>query len=309
MPSIELITLCTRPNASADAMNATTSRSSAALKRCANHTGSERQRGGVEFVVKCVQRRTAGWKLDLFLISLLTLFPRAGLHPLVPVARPVPDVLHQHGAAGVHSRHVGRLPRAAPRGPTCSPGRRLLSSARQRAPRRVAAALDEQRHRRRQPGIAADGVLRRRVPGGDLSTFVVPIEVLCGYFFLVIALAMVGPGQQLGRALKRVPNRSRPTRSNLRQPRRDRPVRRLLVPRAAAALVVRLVRADRYCTSCGRRTPRGVASRWPLAARRVLALDRRRTSGLVRPGAARRLVALLPHRLLPDRGRLIDTST
>src|SRR6187431_761582 len=35
----------------------------------------------------------------------------------------------------------------------------------------------------------------------DLSSFVIPIEVLCGYFFLVIALAMMGPGQQLGRAL------------------------------------------------------------------------------------------------------------
>lgn len=42
---------------------------------------------------------------------------------------------------------------------------------------------------------------------GDLSTFVVPIELLCGYFFLVIALTMVGPGQQLGRALAKLPNR------------------------------------------------------------------------------------------------------
>ena len=41
----------------------------------------------------------------------------------------------------------------------------------------------------------------------DLSSFVVPIEVICGYFFLIIALAMMGPGQQLGRALARMPNR------------------------------------------------------------------------------------------------------
>ena len=41
----------------------------------------------------------------------------------------------------------------------------------------------------------------------DLSTFVIPIEALCGYFFLIIALTMVGPGQQLGRALARLPNR------------------------------------------------------------------------------------------------------
>ena len=41
----------------------------------------------------------------------------------------------------------------------------------------------------------------------DLSSFVIPIEAICGYFFLVIALAMMGPGQQLGRALARIPNR------------------------------------------------------------------------------------------------------
>jgi len=41
----------------------------------------------------------------------------------------------------------------------------------------------------------------------DLSSFVIPIEALCGYFFLVIALAMMGPGQQLGRCLARIPNR------------------------------------------------------------------------------------------------------
>ncbi len=41
----------------------------------------------------------------------------------------------------------------------------------------------------------------------DLSSFVVPIEVICGYFFLIIALALMGPGQQLGRCLARIPNR------------------------------------------------------------------------------------------------------
>jgi SAM-dependent methyltransferase len=41
----------------------------------------------------------------------------------------------------------------------------------------------------------------------DVSSFVIPIEAICGYFFLVIALAMMGPGQQLGRALSRIPNR------------------------------------------------------------------------------------------------------
>ncbi len=43
----------------------------------------------------------------------------------------------------------------------------------------------------------------------DPTTFVIPIEVICGLFFLAIALAMVGPGQELGRALNRVPDRLR----------------------------------------------------------------------------------------------------
>lgn len=41
----------------------------------------------------------------------------------------------------------------------------------------------------------------------DLSRYAIPVEVLCGFFFIVIALAFVGPGQELGRALKRWPNR------------------------------------------------------------------------------------------------------
>src|SRR5262249_51239718 len=35
----------------------------------------------------------------------------------------------------------------------------------------------------------------------------VPIEVFMGIFFVLIALTMVGPGQELGRALTRLPNR------------------------------------------------------------------------------------------------------
>lgn len=42
---------------------------------------------------------------------------------------------------------------------------------------------------------------------GDLSRYAVPVEALCGFFFLIIALAMVGPGQELGRALNRWTNR------------------------------------------------------------------------------------------------------
>src|SRR5262245_34412261 len=41
----------------------------------------------------------------------------------------------------------------------------------------------------------------------DPSKFVVPIEGVAGVLFALIALAMLGPGQALGRALARVPNR------------------------------------------------------------------------------------------------------
>src|SRR3989440_9444146 len=41
----------------------------------------------------------------------------------------------------------------------------------------------------------------------DLSRYAIPVEALCGFFFIVIALAFLGPGQELGRALNRWPNR------------------------------------------------------------------------------------------------------
>src|SRR5688572_3393056 len=43
----------------------------------------------------------------------------------------------------------------------------------------------------------------------DAADFVVPIEVVLGFFFVIIALVMVGPGQELGRALNRTPDRVR----------------------------------------------------------------------------------------------------
>ena len=41
----------------------------------------------------------------------------------------------------------------------------------------------------------------------DLSRYAIPVEILCGFFFIIIALAFLGPGQELGRSLKRWPNR------------------------------------------------------------------------------------------------------
>ncbi|MGI9102474.1 MAG: hypothetical protein ACR2IF_08520 [Terriglobales bacterium] len=43
----------------------------------------------------------------------------------------------------------------------------------------------------------------------DVRQFIIPIEAVCGVFFLLVALAMLGPGQQLGRCLERIPNRLR----------------------------------------------------------------------------------------------------
>ena len=41
----------------------------------------------------------------------------------------------------------------------------------------------------------------------DILRYPIPVEVLCGFFFIMIALALIGPGQELGRALSRWPNR------------------------------------------------------------------------------------------------------
>jgi SAM-dependent methyltransferase len=41
----------------------------------------------------------------------------------------------------------------------------------------------------------------------DVARFPVPIEAVLAVFFVLITLALVGPGQELGRALTRVPNR------------------------------------------------------------------------------------------------------
>jgi spermidine synthase len=44
-------------------------------------------------------------------------------------------------------------------------------------------------------------------PSADVARFALPLEIVGGFFFLVLALALVGPGQELGRALTRLPDR------------------------------------------------------------------------------------------------------
>src|SRR5206468_3138003 len=41
----------------------------------------------------------------------------------------------------------------------------------------------------------------------DLSRYAIPVEALCGFFFLMIAVTMVCPGQELGRAVRCKANR------------------------------------------------------------------------------------------------------
>jgi SAM-dependent methyltransferase len=44
---------------------------------------------------------------------------------------------------------------------------------------------------------------------GDLAQFRIPVELVNGFFFLIIALTFVGPGQLLGRSFSKVPDRIR----------------------------------------------------------------------------------------------------
>ena len=41
----------------------------------------------------------------------------------------------------------------------------------------------------------------------DPTKFFIPVEVLGGFFFLIVALVLVGPGQELGRAFQQIPGR------------------------------------------------------------------------------------------------------
>lgn len=43
--------------------------------------------------------------------------------------------------------------------------------------------------------------------GADLSHFFIPVWVVNGVFFFLVALAMLGPGQELGRAFERIPQK------------------------------------------------------------------------------------------------------
>ena len=148
-------------------------------------------------------------RLDLFLISLLTLFLELTCIRWFPshvlFLTFFTNTVLLASILGI----VGRLPRRQPQEqPAAVDAARPDRRARQRAPGRVAAADDSASvidvGNQASPQMVFFGV---EYQARDLSSFVIPIEAICGYFFLVIALAMMGPGQQLGRCLARIPNR------------------------------------------------------------------------------------------------------
>ena len=127
----------------------------------------------------------------------------------------------------------------------------------------------------------------------DLSSFVIPIEAICGYFFLVIALAMMGPGQQLGRCARADFQSTRGLHHrHRRQHRRHRGLCGVLVSRAAADVVVchrhgRLRVVSRSRTIAGVASSSRSARRWSWSCR-----SRRRARGpRVRGSSGRRTTA------------------
>ena len=80
----------------------------------------------------------------------------------------------------------------------------------------------------------------------DPSRFVVPIEVLAGLFFVLIALVFVGPGQELGRRFSAVENRVAGLYSRYPwQLDRHRGLRRVVLLVATSAGLVRVGHDDR----------------------------------------------------------------
>jgi len=56
----------------------------------------------------------------------------------------------------------------------------------------------------RTPEVVFFGAERHQA---DVAKFFIPVELLGGFFFVLLTLIFIGPGQELGRALERVPNR------------------------------------------------------------------------------------------------------
>ena len=155
---------------------------------------------------------------DLFLISGLVLFLELACIRWFPAHVLLPDVLHQRGPAGRVRRHVGRLP-AAPTGrPGCCGTRRSAGSSPS-----AAGLVDRPAAAARSSSTSTSPTRRTRTWCSSAARrasckqveFRFPLEIVLGVFFVLIALVMVGPGQEMGRAFNRVPNRGRAYALNL----------------------------------------------------------------------------------------------
>ena len=153
--------------------------------------------------------------------------------------------------------------------------------------------------RRRQPGVAANGVLRRRVPGA--RSFELRDSDRSDLRLLLSAHRARDDGAGTGTGTRAGPD-SQSARGlhhrHPRQHRRHRRVRCLLVPRAAADLVVR-DGDGRFCVVPRARRPaaRRCADARPGA--RAAVVGRAAEHPRRRPAAA--MVSVLPHRLSPVR--------
>ena len=133
---------------------------------------------------------------------------RTGLHSLVPGPRSLPNILYKRSAAGSFlGMSVGCL--AAGRSRSYlkwTPLVLVIALAAAQAVEISSGSLIQFVNVGNQAS-PQQVYFGTEYHSQDLSRYAIPVEVLCGFFFIVIAIAFLGPGQELGRALKRWPNR------------------------------------------------------------------------------------------------------
>jgi hypothetical protein len=127
---------------------------------------------------------------------------------MVPGPRSLPNILYKRSAAGQFPRYVGGLFGARsqsklPEMDTARVGYRTSCGTGRRNYQWITYSIRQ----RWQSSFPQQVYFGTEYHSQDLSRYAIPVEVLCGFFFIVIAIAFLGPGQELGRALKRWPNR------------------------------------------------------------------------------------------------------
>ena len=226
------------------------------------------------------------------------------MHPVAAGARALPDVLHEHGPARGVSRHVARVSRGEPAA--------VVPEVHARAAARHDDGGDRRRHRaeparvrvsRGQSRVAAARLLRHGVRRAGSDEVLRPDRSRRGVLLRQRrarhARARAGARTRLhagGRSAAGLQPQ------HPRQPRRHRPVRRVLGAPVVAAVVVCGRRADPRILSprAGSGTAAGLArprDRLPCGGRRGDLLDLRAVPIEGRGDRRPHLVAVLPHRL------------